>query len=437
MHFLLSVAYNVIFIPLLYLVGGIAGIFNKKIKKGLLGRRKLFPQLRDQILSLPPENKLVWIHVSSMGEFEQAKPVIRELRNQKLNIVVLLTFFSPSGYEHSQKYADADVVSYLPIDSLWNARKFIKLVKPAAAVVIRHDIWLNYQQQLKKNSIPTFVIDASIPKNSMNKLGYRSLYFRILYSPFTEILTISERNTQFFSELLPGKTIKTIGDTRNDQVYHRTQETGKIDFLMKSGRFAKENCLVAGSTWPSDESIILPAIAKAAGENKDFKAIIAPHETTPEHVVNIESFFRDKNIQVCVLSELKHAAENNFPVLIIDQIGILANLYSLGQLSFVGGGFGPGVHNVLEPAAHGCIVCFGPRYLNSTEAVDLVKINAGIAISSTAELYHIISHFIKKDADMLITGEKAKTYVLERTGASSRFVAIIRKYIDDMQQESL
>ncbi|HOT98145.1 MAG TPA: glycosyltransferase N-terminal domain-containing protein [bacterium] len=418
--------YNGIFIPLFSFIIRIASLFNRKIARGFAGRRDLLPRLRGLCAGLPPDAPRIWIHVASLGEFEQAKPIVRVLRGRLPQCRIVLSFFSPSGFEPAQKYAEADLITYLPLDSWRSTGAFLDILQPAVHLIIRHDIWPNMQHQLQRRHIPSLLVDASLTPQRLRTVRLARGVLRPVYATFAEILVTTAENVVPFRWIYPepGK-IAVSGDTRYDQVNLRALETGRIEMLRASGRFRRDRCIVAGSTWPSDERVILPALIAGLQRDPDLTLIIAPHETTEEHLHGIETTLAAAEVSFLRLAGFDPAVP--FRVLLIDRVGLLANLYALGRLAFVGGGFGPGVHSVLEPAAHGCAVAFGPRHINSLEAAELKRRGGGIEITTTEEMQRLLERFLEQGETIQTSGEEALKMVRENLGASARVVdAIIR-----------
>ncbi len=435
MFYLVFTLYNGIFIPLFYSVMRILALFNHKIAAGLNGRRHLFTELRQKTQGLSATRPRVWIHISSMGEFEQAKPVVKTIRHELPQAHIILSFFSPSGYLPALKYSDADLITYLPLDSYRGARKFIKLLQPDIHLIIRHDIWPNMQWHLRRSGIPSLLIDASMTPQGLRSSTWFRFILRPIFATFSEIHVTTAGNGRTFEMIYENtQNIHVSGDTRYDQVCERALESGKIDFLRQGGFFIREHCFVAGSTWPSDEKIILPALLDALKRHEHFSVIIAPHETTEEHLSGIEAAFRAHEVRWIRLSQF-NAAVRNFQVLLIDRIGLLANLYALGKMAYVGGGFGPGVHNVLEPAAHACAVLFGPRHHNSLEAVALAQRGGGAAITSEADMNHHLDLFFGRPETVMEMGGNARSMVEENVGASQRIVERIRAQLRTVEQK--
>jgi len=431
MRLISFIVYNIIVIPLFAVSVRIASLFDEKIRIGLQGRRNLFRNLKSQIQKLPPTAPRIWIHIASMGEFEQAKPIVLRLKNSYPNTRIILSFFSPSGYNNATSFKQADVVTYIPLDTLRNAKKFIDTIRPDIALVIRHDIWPNMQRYLRQAGIPSVLVDASVSDKRLKVFKNFKFFFRLLFSSFTEVLAVSEIHAQRIEKVYPDSShIHIIGDTRYDQVVNRCNERDKIAFLQNSGLFDRVHCFVVGSTWPSDEKVVLPAVETYLAKDKDLRIIVAPHEPTEQHLNNIEDFFQRCNMPVLRLAHWDDSREKEFRVLLIDRVGMLANLYALGALAFVGGGFGPGVHSVLEPAAHGCAVLFGPRNTNSVEAQSLIKEGGGAQIGVSEHVERYLEQLLSSPESIERMGARAKKFVDEKTGASSKVVDIIKKYVN-------
>ncbi len=428
------VIYNIIIVPLLFISVHIAGLFNAKIKKGLVGRRGLLLNLKSRIDTLAKKQPRLWMHISSAGEYEQGKPVIEEFKKQFPQADVVLSFFSPSGYENVRVDDDNIIVTYLPIDSYWHAKKFIDIVNPDIACVIRHDIWPNFQWRLRKRNIPSFLIDASISDEKQNVYKFFAFLYQSVYSTFTNVLAVSQKNALLLRRVYPRPDrLAVIGDTRYDQVEHRTRETGKIDLLLKSHYFNKNRTMVAGSTWITDNEHLLPALDRVLNEFPDFKIIIVPHELTPHNVNDIVVFFRKTGIEIKRYSELSQSGNWTFQILLVDAFGLLANLYALGKLTYVGGGFGLGVNSVLEPAAYGCSVFFGPRHLNVIEARILKEKGGALIIHNQTEIEHAIREFLSDPGSGEKRGQVARKMIMDNVGASKKALEIMKKAIPEME----
>jgi 3-deoxy-D-manno-octulosonic-acid transferase len=415
--------YNLVIIPALYSGVRILGLYNNKIRLGISGRKKIFETLIVNSAALHRGNRLIWFHSSSLGEFEQAKPIIEDLKkDKKINIIV--TFFSPSGYDNSRKYPFADFVSYLPFDTKENAAKFLKIVKPDLAVLMRYDIWPNHIWALKEFNIPMFLVDATMKENSSRKIPFIKNFHKYLFRDLTKILTISQSDADGFKDFgCTENQVKAVGDTRFDRVYQRSV-SARTRNLIKPGLFKNKKVIVAGSTWESDEDVILPAFTRMAKYDKDVILIIAPHEPTVVHLEKIEQEFSPD------LATIRFSFLNNYNderIIIIDSIGILLTLYTYADVAYVGGGFKQNIHNILEAAVYGIPVLFGPKIENSQEAKELLKLGGGILIKNKREAYRNLRTLFKDDSLRKEKGAISYNYVQKNLGATERILKEINQ----------
>ncbi|MFB3056272.1 MAG: 3-deoxy-D-manno-octulosonic acid transferase [Ignavibacteriaceae bacterium] len=361
--------YNLFILPLLYILIRVGSLFSHKIRRGIKGRKRIFEELIINSQRLDRSKKTIWFHSSSLGEFEQAKPIIQKIKvDKKYNIVI--TFFSPSGYDNSLKYPYADVISYLPFDTRTKAEKFIRIVQPDLFIMMRYDIWPNMIWKLKQENIPSFLVDATMKMNSVRALPIIKSFHKILFGDISKILTVSESDAESFKIFnCKEEQINVVGDTRFDRVYQKSVIAINKKLIQQSILKGKK-ILVAGSTWEQDEEVILPAFIKLMKYEEDVVLIIAPHEPTLLHLEKIENEFAD------ILKTIRFSHLNSYTderVIIIDSIGILLTLYTYADVAFVGGSFKQNIHNVLEAAVYGIPVMFGPKINNSQEAIELQK----------------------------------------------------------------
>ena len=414
--------YNLIGVPLLRVGFFLGSLISKKIRRGIRGRRQLLDELRERMAAVAKGSPRFWIHSSSMGEFEQAKPVIQRIKERFPQSVVVVSLFSPSVFDHVDDFPGADAICYMPFDSKRQSRRFIDLIRPDVAVMVRHDLWPNHLYQLKEKGIPSVLINGSIRSTHGWRFRFLVPFYRFLYRCFSLILTVSQETKDICeSYRLATGYIEIVGDTRYDQVIHRAHEAEK---MVASLRKLKSNrrTFVMGSTWPTDEVVLLDAMARLCQKVKSVWYVIVPHEPLDEHVTQIEQRVSALGLRACLLSEIDSGKDKDCDVLIVDRVGILASLYALGDLSFVGGGFGAGIHNVLEPAALGKAVFFGPRCQNSYEAGLLQNRGVGFVVRDGEALYqHLFA--LLNNADKLKEIEaKATRVVLENAGATQRIV---------------
>jgi 3-deoxy-D-manno-octulosonic-acid transferase len=409
--------YNIAVLPLLKFFIYFLSLFDNKIREGIRGRKRLYEDLIINLTGLDRSKKTIWFHSSSMGEFEQAKPIIEQIkRNVEVNILV--TFFSPSGYKNSLKYPYADVISYLPYDSISNAKRFVSLVRPSAVLFMRYDFWPNIIWILSRYNIPTFIVDATMKKNSKRKLPVAKQFHTFLFKSFLKILTISEKDKESFMEFnIPDEILSVVGDTRFDRVYQKSIEAKKKN-LFREEILKGKKILVLGSTWEADEEIILPAIKKLFEYTDDVLVIIAPHEPTAKRLEELEYALKD-------ISNIRFSYKNDYSnekIILVDSIGILLTLYCYADVAYVGGSFKKGVHNVLEPAVYGIPVVFGPRNRNSQEARKMIMLGCGVEIQNRTIAYRVFRELLSKDQKRKEIGEISLNYVQNNIGATEKII---------------
>ena len=413
-----QIIYNVFFIPVLYLILIFISLFNKKIRSGISGRKRIFEELILSRLTLDLSKKTIWFHSSSLGEFEQAKPIIEKLKKET-DVKIIVSFFSPSGYENSKKYPYADIITYLPFDSKWRAKRFIELIAPNMAVFMRYDIWPNHIWTLKKKKIPCLLVDATMKKNSPRKFPLLRSFHKYLFEDFTKILTVSEEDADGFKSFNCKKVkVKVVGDTRFDRVYSRSLASKESKILNKDV-LKGSKVLVAGSTWPQDEDVIIPSFLKLLKYDKNAVMIIAPHEPTLLHLEKLEHEFAGQ------ASFIRLSNINNYTnqeIIIVDSIGVLSILYNYADIAFIGGSFKVNVHNVLEAAVYGVPVLFGPKIENSQEAKKLVEAGGGIMIKDKNSFYRSLRKLFSDDELMKECGRKSFEYVHNNVGTTDRII---------------
>jgi 3-deoxy-D-manno-octulosonic-acid transferase len=393
------------------LVIRVTALWNPKSKTWINGRKNWESKLQD----IPQKSEYrIWFHVSSLGEFEQAKPVIERIKDLRPGTEIILSFFSPSGYEQKREYKFATVL-YLPADLPGNATKWLRLIDPDLAVFVKYDLWPGYLKALSKHRISALLISANwIPGSGFsswsNPLTHALLKdFKIIFLQRGDHLDLFKRK---------GFHNTTVaGDTRIDRVLSLPEEAGKIipGVLSGAGTFD----LIAGSTWPADENKLIEVI-----HNLNLKAIIAPHDISDS---NIERLLKKIPVPAIKLSKLESISPE-IKVIVIDSIGLLSALYACGRIAYVGGGFGSGIHNILEPMAHGRPVIFGPHYEKFPEAVDMVAMQGAWSVHNKKDLVSIIS-FLKEPGRAESAGSKGKTYLEEHSGATNSVSDYILKSI--------
>jgi len=402
----------------------IAALFNLKAKLWVNGRRDLFEQLSEATASWKTgEHQFtVWVHCASLGEFEQGRPLIESLKRQYPQVRIVLTFFSPSGYEIRKNYPQADFVGYLPADTRRNAARFLALVQPDLAVFVKYEFWVHHLQALQKKQVPTLLISALFRKEQVFFKWYGGL-FRKTLGAFSHIFTQNEGSAVLLSQL-GLKAVTTAGDTRVDRVLQLAESAPSYPIVEAFQGTAK--LLIAGSTWPEDEALLLPFLLETLPG--DWKAVIAPHQTDTAHVQPILSAL---GVAAIPYSRATPESVATARFLVLDNVGMLSSLYQYGALAYIGGGFGTGIHNTLEPIAFALPVIFGPKYEKFEEARYLVENSGGFYIQNQAALIDAfsqlqVSDFYKK------ASETAKRYLLNNQGATTQIMEYIQRFISSM-----
>jgi 3-deoxy-D-manno-octulosonic-acid transferase len=420
-----QICYNIFFIPFFSILVQVASIFNKKIRKGIAGRKRIFEDLILNRLALDNSKKSIWFHSSSLGEFEQAKPIIEKLKNET-SIDIIVSFFSPSGYENSIKYPFADLITYMPFDSKNRAERFVELIKPDLAIFMRYDIWPNHIWTLSRKEIPTFLVDATMKKKSLRKIPLLKLFHRYLFREFKKILTISELDAEGFKGFgCEDDKIEVVGDTRFDRVFNRSL-AARTTKIIGEEILQNKKVLIAGSTWEQDEEVLIPVFKKLVKFDDNILLIIAPHEPTLLHLEKIENEFAHK-LKTIRLSHLSNYTNQN--VIIVDSIGVLSILYNHADVAFVGGSFKQNVHNVLEAAVYGVPVLFGPKINNSQEAKQLVDSAGGMLVRGKREMYRRLRSLFQDKDLRERRGKKSFDYVQSYMGATEKIFTEINNVI--------
>lgn len=417
--------YNVLFIPLFWAAVKVMALFKRKVRKAIRGRRELFERLAADTAKLG-DGPRIWVHSSSMGEFEQAKPIIAALRRRMPDLRIIVTFFSPSGYEHSRTYPHADVIGYIPFDTSRNARRFLDLARPTVAVMVRYDIWPNHIWELRRRSIPVVIANATMRRSTPRRLPVLKAFHRNVYNAIDRILTVSPKDVEVFQALgLSHPLLEVIGDTRYDQVESRSTDARKRSIIppaILQGR----KVIVAGSTWPEDEAVLLPAFLAMKRTIRDLLLIIVPHEPTLEHIEDLERELTGRTPTIRFSSLNEYAGED---VVIVDSIGILLVLYASAHIAYIGGSFRQGIHNVLEAAVYGIPVVFGPRHGNSHEPLQLVERGGAFVVNGSEDLQRTMENLLQDDMSRATAGKRAAAFVGANLGATQRILSHLEPYL--------
>jgi 3-deoxy-D-manno-octulosonic-acid transferase len=387
-----------------------ASLFNPKAKFWIDGRIGVFEKIESQ---LTDNESIIWIHVASLGEFEQGRPLIESIKKETPDIKILLTFFSPSGYEIRKNYPHADIIAYLPIDTKANAKRFLDIVKPQKVIFVKYEFWYHYLNEATSRNIPTIYIAALF----WEKMSYFKWYFSFFIPIFQRITHyfVQDINSKDVLEkkVFGNKTapISIVGDPRVDRVVAIAAAAKRYDII---DIFAKNNLiLVAGSTWEKDEQLLHSLIT----QSQDWKFIIAPHEIKESRLQFIENQYNRG--EVLRFSQATTNSISQAKILLIDNIGMLSSLYFYGKIAYIGGGFGSGIHNTLEPMAFGIPVIFGPKYQNFEEAKNTISNGGSFSIRDKKELYQVFFNLSKKDF-YENASQQIKTYIADNQGATKK-----------------
>jgi 3-deoxy-D-manno-octulosonic-acid transferase len=384
----------------------IIALFSPKMKLFVDGRKTVFKTLKEKIKS---NDKTIWFHAASLGEYEQGLPVIEKIKQKYPNHKIIVTFFSPSGYEVRKNNTVADATVYLPLDTPKNAKQFLELVHPELVFFIKYEFWINYLHQLKKEQIPTYLISGIFRENQLYFKWYGGFYRKAL-DTFTHFFVQNENSKKLITQL--GKTNVTVsGDTRFDRVVTILEKDNTLDFIAQFKN--NKTTVVIGSSWPKDESLLVTYINDSP---HDVKFIIAPHNIKPEQILQLQNSITKKTV---LFSAKENKDLSQYEVFIIDTIGILTKIYSYGDIAYIGGGFGnPGVHNLLEPATFGIPIIIGPNYTHFDEAIKLVENKGCISINDYKELEIDFSLLINDTETRKEKGKICTEFVQKNKGAT-------------------
>lgn len=385
----------------------LTSFFNKKATLWITGRKDIFEQLEKAI---DKRDRLFWIHCASLGEFEQGRPIIEKLKAKHPDLKILLTFFSPSGYEVRKNYKEADYVFYLPADTKKNARRFLKIVQPNFAIFVKYEFWYHYLHELKKHQIPTYLISAIF---HIKQPFFSSLYGKFFQSILHcfQFIFVQNKNSAKLLQSIDIQNFEVVGDTRIDRVLQISKTTRTFPKVEQFKVGAP--LLICGSTWQPDEAILCPYINE---DKSNWKYIFAPHDISENHLQKLES-----QLQVSHQRYSQFQADYSARVLIIDNIGLLSQLYQYGKVAYIGGGFGAGIHNTLEPAAFGLPILFGKKYEKFEEAVALVQKKGAFVVKNHADFEQYFQSLQEEDVRRRAS-EKVKNYLQDNEGATEKIL---------------
>lgn len=417
--------YNIVIYFVLWGIA-IASLFNEKVRKMWHGEREAFKILKQKV---DPNAKYIWFHAASLGEFEQGRPLMERIRKDYPQYKILLTFYSPSGYEVRKNYEGADIICYMPVDTRLNAIRFLRLVRPVMAFFIKYEFWSNFLHILKYRNIPTYSVSSIFREDQVFFKWYGRSYAGVLKC-FTRFFVQNEESKRLL-EGIGITAVDVVGDTRFDRVLQIKEAAKQLPICeaFRTGVASSQSAdiphhdfkvFVAGSSWPPDENIFIPFF----NEHKDWRLLIAPHVIAEEHLKLILSLIKGKKVVRYTQTTPEEAAEAD--VLIIDCFGLLSSMYNYGDVAYIGGGFGVGIHNTLEAAVWNMPVIFGPNNKKFQEAQGLLKSGGGFEINTYEDFSGLMSSLMNDENFLKQAGDKAGAFVAHLAGATDKVLASVK-----------
>ena len=417
--------YNIVIYFVLWGIA-IASLFNEKVRKMWHGEREAFKILKQKV---DPNAKYIWFHAASLGEFEQGRPLMERIRKDYPQYKILLTFYSPSGYEVRKNYEGADIICYMPVDTRLNAIRFLRLVRPVMAFFIKYEFWSNFLHILKHRNIPTYSVSSIFREDQVFFKWYGRNYAGVLKC-FTRFFVQNEESKRLL-EGIGITAVDVVGDTRFDRVLQIKEAAKQLPICeaFRTGVASSQSAdvphhdfkvFVAGSSWPPDENIFIPFF----NEHKDWRLLIAPHVIAEEHLKLILSLIKGKKVVRYTQTTPEEAADAD--VLIIDCFGLLSSMYNYGDVAYIGGGFGVGIHNTLEAAVWNMPVIFGPNNKKFQEAQGLLKSGGGFEINTYEDFSGLMSSLMNDETFLKQAGDKAGAFVAHLAGATDKVLASVK-----------
>lgn len=417
--------YNIVIYFVLWGIA-IASLFNEKVRKMWRGEREAFKILKQKV---DPNAKYIWFHAASLGEFEQGRPLMERIRKDNPQYKILLTFYSPSGYEVRKNYEGADIICYMPVDTRLNAIRFLRLVRPVMAFFIKYEFWSNFLHILKHRNIPTYSVSSIFREDQVFFKWYGRSYAGVLKC-FTRFFVQNEESKRLL-EGIGITAVDVVGDTRFDRVLQIKEAAKQLPICeaFRTGVASSQSAdvphhdfkvFVAGSSWPPDENIFIPFF----NEHKDWRLLIAPHVIAEEHLKLILSLIKGKKVVRYTQTTPEEAAEAD--VLIIDCFGLLSSMYNYGDVAYIGGGFGVGIHNTLEAAVWNMPVIFGPNNKKFQEAQGLLKSGGGFEINTYEDFSGLMSSLMNDETFLKQASDKAGAFVAHLAGATDKVLASVK-----------
>lgn len=417
--------YNIVIYFVLWGIA-IASLFNEKVRKMWRGEREAFKILKQKV---DPNAKYIWFHAASLGEFEQGRPLMERIRKDNPQYKILLTFYSPSGYEVRKNYEGADIICYMPVDTRLNAIRFLRLVRPVMAFFIKYEFWSNFLHILKHRNIPTYSVSSIFREEQVFFKWYGRSYAGVLKC-FTRFFVQNEESKRLL-EGIGITAVDVVGDTRFDRVLQIKEAAKQLPICeaFRTGVASSQSAdvphhdfkvFVAGSSWPPDENIFIPFF----NEHKDWRLLIAPHVIAEEHLKLILSLIKGKKVVRYTQTTPEEAAEAD--VLIIDCFGLLSSMYNYGDVAYIGGGFGVGIHNTLEAAVWNMPVIFGPNNKKFQEAQGLLKSGGGFEINTYEDFSGLMNSLMNDETFLKQAGDKAGAFVAHLAGATDKVLVSVK-----------
>ena len=417
--------YNIVIYFVLWGIA-IASLFDEKVRKMWRGEREAFKILKQKV---DPNAKYIWFHAASLGEFEQGRPLMERIRKDYPQYKILLTFYSPSGYEVRKNYEGADIICYMPVDTRLNAIRFLRLVRPVMAFFIKYEFWSNFLHILKYRNIPTYSVSSIFREDQVFFKWYGRSYAGVLKC-FTRFFVQNEESKRLL-EGIGITAVDVVGDTRFDRVLQIKEAAKQLPICeaFRTGVASSQSAdvphhdfkvFVAGSSWPPDENIFIPFF----NEHKDWRLLIAPHVIAEEHLKLILSLIKGKKVVRYTQTTPEEAAEAD--VLIIDCFGLLSSMYNYGDVAYIGGGFGVGIHNTLEAAVWNMPVIFGPNNKKFQEAQGLLKSGGGFEINTYEDFSGLMGSLMNDETFLKQAGDKAGAFVAHLAGATDKVLASVK-----------
>ena len=417
--------YNIVIYFVLWGIA-IASLFNEKVRKMWRGEREAFKILKQKV---DPNAKYIWFHAASLGEFEQGRPLMERIRKDYPQYKILLTFYSPSGYEVRKNYEGADIICYMPVDTRLNAIRFLRLVRPVMAFSIKYEFWSNFLHILKHRNIPTYSVSSIFREDQVFFKWYGRNYAGVLKC-FTRFFVQNEESKRLL-EGIGITAVDVVGDTRFDRVLQIKEAAKQLPICeaFRTGVASSQSAdvphhdfkvFVAGSSWPPDENIFIPFF----NEHKDWRLLIAPHVIAEEHLKLILSLIKGKKVVRYTQTTPEEAVEAD--VLIIDCFGLLSSMYNYGDVAYIGGGFGVGIHNTLEAAVWNMPVIFGPNNKKFQEAQGLLKSGGGFEINTYEDFSGLMGPLMNDETFLKQAGDKAGAFVAHLAGATDKVLASVK-----------